>query len=102
MTSYDFPHNEIDERAFSIFLIEGIHYFLEQDPPLRNASVIDYCNRLWNRWVQMSREEKIPFCDRAREELRRFRRNRRNDIYRSIIRDEITEEADHTRRRVIH
>ncbi len=101
MTSYDFPHSEIDERAFSIFLIEGIYYFLEQDPPLRNGSVIDYCNRLWNRWTQMSREEKTPFCDRARDELRRLRRNRRNDIYRSVIRDDIIDDNDHTRRRVI-
>ena len=101
MTSYDFPHSEIDERAFSMFLIEGIYYFLEQDPPLRNGSIIDYANRLWNRWIQMSRDEKLPFHDRAREEMRRLRRNRRNDIYRSVMRDDIQDEPDHTRRRVI-
>lgn len=99
MTSYDFSPSEIDERAFTIFLIEGIYFFLEQDPPLRNSSVIDYCTRLWNRWIQMSREEKAPFYDRAREEMRRLRRNRRNDIYRSVIRDDIQDEPDHTRRR---
>ncbi len=80
--------DELDERGFAIFLMEGIHYFLEQDPPLRRGSIIEYCSRLWNRWVQMSDDEKHPFIERAREELRRLRRYQRADIYRSVMREE--------------
>lgn len=91
MTSSDYNSSELDERAFSVFLIEGIYFFLEQDPPLNHGSIIGYCNRLWSRWLQMSREEKETFYDRARDELRRLRRGRRNDIYRSAISDVITD-----------
>ena len=97
MTSSDYT-SELDERAFTVFLIEGIYFFLEQDPPLQHGAIIGYCSRLWNRWIQMSRDEKETFYDRAREELRRLRRGRRNDIYRSVIRDDITEDNDQTRR----
>jgi hypothetical protein len=96
MTSHDFSQTEVDERAFAIFLMEGIQYYLDQDPPLREGSIIDYCSRLWNRWHQMSNNEKMPFWDRATEELRRLRRYRRADIYRTLMRDDI---EDETRRR---
>ena len=96
MTSHDFSSIEIDERAFAIFLIEGIQYFLDQDPPLRQGSIMDYCSRLWNRWHDMSNQEKMPFRDRAIEELRRLRRYHRVDIYRSAMRDDL---IDETRRR---
>lgn len=82
MTSYDFTSPDMDERAFTIFLIEGIYFFLDQGQPLHHGSIIDYSNRLWSRWIQMSREEKMPFYDRARDELCRVRRN---DIYRSAF-----------------
>lgn len=98
MTSQPFHPSEINERAFALFLIEGIQYFLEQDPPLRNGCIIDYCMRLWNRWSQMSDSEKAPFVDRAIEELRRLRRYRRADIYREVMRDDI-EDNDNRRRR---
>ena len=98
MTSNLFSHVEVDERAFAIFLIEGIQFFLDQDPQLRRGSIIDYCNRLCNRWNQMSEVEKAPFLARAEEELRRLRRYRRADIYREAMRDDIAD-ADDTRRR---
>lgn len=98
MTSNDFTQAELDERAYAIFLVEGIQYFLEQDPPLREGAIIDYCHRLWNRWNQMSQNEKMPFLDRAADELRRLRRYRRADIYRSIMRDEMNDN-DETRHR---
>jgi hypothetical protein len=97
MTAQAFTPAEIDERAFAIFLIEGIQYYLDQDPPLRHGSIYDYCGRLWNRWIQMSENEKVPFVDRALEQLRRLRRYRRADIYRDVMRDDIDE--DNTRRR---
>ena len=102
MTTNDFSHLEIDERGFAIFLMEGIHYFLEQDPPLRQGSIIDYCQRLWNRWQQMSDNEKRPFWDRAIDELRRLRRYMRADIYRNAMRDDINDsDSDRNRRRRI-
>jgi hypothetical protein len=99
MTSNPFSYVEIDERAFAIFLIEGLTFFLEQDPPLRRGSVIDYCQRLSNRWTQMSDNEKSPFLARAEEELRRLRRYRRTDIFREVMRDDITEPDDTRRNR---
>lgn len=98
MTSQPFHPTEINERAFAIFLMEGIQFYLDQDPPLRNGSIYDYCGRLWNRWVQMSDNEKAPFVDRAVEELRRLRRYRRADIYREVMRDDILEDNDNRRR----
>ena len=91
-------HVEIDERAFAIFLLEGIQFFLDQDPQLRRGGIIDYCHRLWNRWNQMSENEKAPFLSRAEEELRRLRRYRRADIYREVMWED-TIEPDETRRR---
>jgi hypothetical protein len=97
MAHQDFNYTEVDERAFAIFLMEGLHYFLDQDPSLRRCSVIDYCQRLWNVWDEMSDDEKRTFRDRARDELRRLRRYHRADIYRSAMRDQIPE-VDDTRR----
>ncbi len=102
MTTDNFTHVEIDERAFAIFLMEGIQYFLDQDPPLQEGAIMTYCNRLWQRWQQMTNNEKNPFWDRAVEELRRLRRYRRADIYRSVMRDEPPpdpEQSDRNRRR---
>lgn len=99
MTSNDFSYTEVDERAFAIFMMEGIYYFLEQDPPMRHGTIIDYCNRLWNRWTQMDNDEKSIFHDRAREELRRLRRTRRSDIYRSVMRDDLLDDDDTDRNR---
>ncbi len=99
MTANDFSPVEIDERGFAIFLTEGIHYFLEQDPPLRRSSVIDYCMRLWQRWQQMDDNEKRPFWDRAIDELRRLRRYMRADIYRNAMRDDDVAPDDNDRNR---
>ena len=87
----NFTFIEIDERAFAIFLMEGIQYYLDQDPPLRRDSIMDYCVRLYNRWRQMDEDEKRSFYDRAREELRRLRRYHRADIYREAMRQDINE-----------
>ncbi len=97
MTSHDYSSTEIDERAFAIFLMEGIQYYLDQDPPLRQGSIMDYCSRLWNRWHDMNNNEKMPFRDRAIEELRRMRRFRRADIYRSAMHDDLIDETRRSR-----
>ncbi len=97
MTSNQFSHLEIDERAFAYFLMEGIQFFLDQDPSLRRGSIIDYCHRLWNRWNQMSDNEKHPYLMRAEDELRRIRRYSRAEIFREAMRDD-TMDIDDTRR----
>jgi hypothetical protein len=94
MTSHPFHQTEIDERAFGLFLIEGIQFFLNQDPPLRHGSVHEYATRLWNRWIQMSENEKAPFIDRVIEELRRMHRYRHSDIYRDVMRDDTNDTND--------
>jgi hypothetical protein len=99
MNSHDFTQIEIDERAYAIFLMEGIQYFLDQDPSLHQGSIQAYCSRLWNRWHDMSQNEKTPFYDRAIDELHRLRRYRRADIYRSIMRDDNNPDETQTRRR---
>lgn len=85
----NFNFQEVDERAFAIFLIEGIYYFLDQDPQLLEGSIIDFCGRLWHRWTRMDNHEKHEFHERAREELRRLRRYGRADIYREAMRNDI-------------
>jgi hypothetical protein len=47
----------------------------------------------------MSEDEKISFYDRAVDDLRRLRRYRRADIYRSIMQnDNLIQDVDDTRR----
>ena len=87
MTSNIMNHTEVDERAFAIFLMDGLYYFLQQDSPLRHGHIIDYCNRLGVRWQQMTEAEKELYWDRAVEELRRIRRYSHVDIYREAMRD---------------
>jgi hypothetical protein len=47
----------------------------------------------------MNNEEKRPFIERAREELRRLRRYHRTDIYRDAMRDDILNDNDDNRGR---
>ena len=98
MTSNPIQHVEIDERAFAIFLLDGLYYLLQQDFPFRNGYIIEFCNRLWVRWQQMSDDEKDTYWERAADEIRRMRRNSRVDIYRDIMRDN-PDPDDHHRHR---
>lgn len=91
MTSSDYSHSDVEERAFAIFLVDGVQFYLEQNPRLRHTSIHDFCNRLWTRWNdepnRMTDDEKNIFRERAREELRRFRRIQHTNIYRSVMSD---------------
>lgn len=99
MASININHNDVDERAFSIFVIEGLHYLLQQDVPLRHGHIIDFCNRLWMRWTHLPESEKDPYWERASEELRRMRRNTRVDIYRDALRDQSPPGGEDNQRR---
>jgi len=99
MTSHPFSQTEIDERAFGLFLVEGIEFFLDQDPRLRHGSVDAYATRLWNSWIQMSENDKAPFIDRVIAQLRRVHRYRYSDIYRELMHDDSNDDNDTRRRR---
>ena len=91
MTSYDYSEAHVEERAFAIFLVDGLQFYLEQNPRLRHTSIHDFCNRLWSRWNdeanRMTDDEKNIFRRRAREELRRIRSLQHTTIYRSAMSD---------------
>ncbi len=89
-------HSEIDERAFAIFLLDGVYYLLQQDIQLRNEYMIGFCNRLWQRWAHLPQSEKDPYWDRAAEEIRRLRRNSAASVFREVLRDTLPEN-DETR-----
>lgn len=98
MTSNPIHHVEMDERAFGIFLLDGLYYLLQQDIPLRHGYLIEFCNRLWMRWQQMPDSEKESYWERAADEIRRMRRNSRVDIYREVMRDNPDNDDHHHRR----
>ena len=71
MSSY--TQEELDERAFAIFLRQGILYFLDQDSVLRQGTMIEYSHRLYQTWLQMQSGEKTAYIRRAREDLEKLR-----------------------------
>jgi hypothetical protein len=85
MTS--FTTEEVDERAFAMFLRQGILYFLDQDPVLRHGDVILCASHLRQTWIQMSSQAKAHFLLRAREELNRLRGDPTSEIFRSVLRN---------------
>lgn len=91
MSSVDYSYSDVEERAFALFLLDGLQFYLEQNPRLRHTSIHDFCNRLWSRWNdepnRMTDDEKNVFRQRAREELQRLRRPQHIAIYRSLISD---------------
>ena len=80
-------YEELDERAFAIFVRQGLEYSMNSDPSLDHGWVVQYLNRLWNLWLQMTTEEKTPYHSLAREELRRVLAENRTDLFRAAIRD---------------
>lgn len=84
MTSY--TSEEVDERAFAMFLRQGILYFLDQDPVLHQGEVLLYASRLRQTWIQMSQEQKSHYVLRAREELNRLRGDPATDLFRGAMR----------------
>lgn len=84
MTSH--TNEEVDERAFAMFLRQGILYFLDQDPVLRHGEVILYTSHLRQTWIQMTQQEKSLYILRAREELNRLRGDPATDLFRAALR----------------
>ena len=71
MTSYS--QAEVDERAFGLFLSKGLQFILEQDLHVDHGGLLQYTNRLWRTWIQMSTMEKEVYLVQAREQLNRLR-----------------------------
>lgn len=83
----DYNYTEVDERAFILFMQDGIEYFLASDPILHHMAMIEYIQRLHRRWIQMDNQEKDPFMERARTQMRELRQQLRSEyLYRSILR----------------
>lgn len=76
---------DVDGRGLSIYIIEGLRYYLSDDPILGQYTIPAYLQSLVRRWNTLEDMEKEPWLERAREELRELR-------YR-------TEEQYHRRRR---
>lgn len=76
--------DEIDERAFGLFLREGIQYFLQQDPPLQRGNVIQYSHRLYQIWIQMSQDEKSSYLRKAHQDVETLR-ERSIAVFRSAM-----------------
>ena len=63
----------MDERAFLIFLTDGLRYFQMHAQPTHQGAVMDYCNGLSYRWRQMGEFEKEPYYNQVREQMHNTR-----------------------------
>lgn len=64
---------EVDERAFSLYVLDGIRYFMENNPSLYQYTVIQYISRLYRAWSELPMDEKEPWLERAREQIQELR-----------------------------
>lgn len=83
--------DEIDERAFALFLRQGVLYFLDEDPPLQRGNVIQYSHRLYQIWIQMSQDEKSLYLRRAHQDLETLR-ERSIAVFRSAMHQVVSSE----------
>ena len=85
---------EIDQRAFTLFLVDGIYYLLDQNIQLCHEDMLGFCRRLSNRWIELPESEKDPYRERATEELRRLRRNSPTNVFRDALHATNADSAD--------
>jgi hypothetical protein len=76
---------EVDERAFGIFLSKGLAFLLEEDLHIEHGDLLQYMNRLWRTWVQMTTLEKEVYLASAREQLARLRGQRSDHLFRRAL-----------------
>ncbi len=69
MTSNPNTSEQLDERAFLLFLQEGLKSLLERSTALRRNDVLTYSSWLYNEWSQMSPNRKDPYVEQARMTL---------------------------------
>lgn len=83
MSSYSAA--EVDERAFGLFLNKGLLFLLEEDLHVEHGDILQYTNRLWRTWIQMTTLEKEVFIAQAREQLARLRGHRSDFLFRRAL-----------------
>ncbi len=67
--SYQSPNTLLNERAFLLFLIDGLQYYQRYAQPIHQGSVMDYTNGLHYRWQQMPLSEKEPYFNQVRQAI---------------------------------
>jgi hypothetical protein len=83
MSSYS--ATEVDERAFGLFLSKGLQFFLDEDLHVDHGDILQYTNRLWRTWIQMTTLEKEVFVAEAREQLARLRGHQSDYLFRRAL-----------------
>ena len=68
-----YDNRDVDGRGLSIYIIEGLRYYLSDDPILGEFTIPAYIQTLVRRWDRLSDIEKEPWLERAREEIRELR-----------------------------
>jgi hypothetical protein len=66
MTSNPNATDDLDERAFLVFLQEGLKNLLERSTALRRNDVLTFSSWLYNEWSQMSLNQKDLYREQAR------------------------------------
>lgn len=64
---------DVDGRGLSIYIIEGLRYYLNDDPILGEYTIPSFIQSLFRRWSTLTLQEKEPWLERAREEIRELR-----------------------------
>ncbi len=64
---------DVDGRGLSIYVIEGLRYYLNDDPILGEYTIPAFLQSLVRRWNTLTLQEKEPWLERAREEIRELR-----------------------------
>jgi hypothetical protein len=66
MTSNPNASDQLDERAFLLFLQEGLKNLLERSTALRRNDVLTFSSWLYNEWSQLSPNRKDLYIEQAR------------------------------------
>ena len=66
MTSNPNTSDQLDERAFLLFLQEGLKNLLERSTALRRNDVLTFSSWLYNEWSQLSPNRKDLYIEQAR------------------------------------
>ena len=64
---------EIRERAFAIFLVEGLEEFLEEDQQVQDFTIMELVNHLRTAWEQMESPRRDEYIEQARDSLQTIR-----------------------------
>lgn len=69
---------ELNERAFTFFVEEGLQYYRRNNHQFRLYSAYNYIHSLYHQWTDMNEQQKEPYLESAREDMRRNQERREN------------------------